>query len=423
MITRIQALNFRCLRYVDQRVSRFQVLVGANATGKTTFLDVIGFMGSIVAHGVEEAVGERTTSFQDLVWGREGSGFELAIEASIPNSIREALNGSPFRETIRYEVGVAHNASEDSTEIVHERVMLLGPTPKPGNDNVQRDLFPKALLPPRSVFLPRSGNFRSAVKKTPKGNDNFYAEVKPKKGDGGWVPSFRLGPKKSALGSLPADPTRLGTCNWLRGLLTHGVQSFVLNSLLIRRASQPGMGRRLRTDGSNLPWVVEEFVQKSPERHERWLAHLRTALPDLEGIRVVERADDRHKYLMLRYRTGIEIPTWMASDGTLRLLALTLPAYLPEFDGVYLVEEPENGIHPRAVETLVQSLRSVYSAQMLTATHSPVILSQVEPHEVLCFAKTEDGRTDIVRGDNHPALRDWRRDTDLGMLLAGGVLG
>jgi hypothetical protein len=64
----------------------------------------------------------------------------------------------------------------------------------------------------------------------------------------------------------------------------------------------------------------------------------------------------------------------MASDGALRLLALTLPAYLNDFQGVYLVEEPENGIHPRAVETLFQSLSSVYDAQMLLATHSPVIL-------------------------------------------------
>jgi hypothetical protein len=57
------------------------------------------------------------------------------------------------------------------------------------------------------------------------------------------------------------------------------------------------------------------------------------------------------------------------------------------------------------------------------ATHSPVILSQVEPEDVLCFAKSPDGQTDIVRGDQHPALREWRHGSDLGMLLAGGVLG
>ncbi len=83
----------------------------------------------------------------------------------------------------------------------------------------------------------------------------------------------------------------------------------------------------------------------------------------------------------------------MASDGTLRLLALTLPAYLPDFSGVYLIEEPENGIHPRAVETVYQSLSSVYGAQILVATHSPVLLSMVDAKNVLCFAKTPEGAT------------------------------
>jgi predicted ATPase len=113
----------------------------------------------------------------------------------------------------------------------------------------------------------------------------------------------------------------------------------------------------------------------------------------------------------------------VASDGTLRLLALTLPAYLPDFKGIYLVEEPENGIHPSAVETMFQSLSSVYDAQMLMATHSPVILSIAEPDQVLCFAKTAEGATDIVLGNEHPKLREWRGETDLGTLLASGVLG
>ena len=113
----------------------------------------------------------------------------------------------------------------------------------------------------------------------------------------------------------------------------------------------------------------------------------------------------------------------MASDGTLRLLALTLLAYIPELSGVYLIEEPENGIHPRAVEAMFQSLSSVYGSQILLATHSPVILSLVDPAHLLCFAKTRDGATDIVLGSNHPALKEWRGETNLSVLFASGVLG
>ena len=113
----------------------------------------------------------------------------------------------------------------------------------------------------------------------------------------------------------------------------------------------------------------------------------------------------------------------MASDGTLRLLALTLPAYLGDFEGIYLIEEPENGIHPGAVESMFQSLSSVYDGQILLATHSPVILSVADLKSVLCFAKSDHEATAIVRGGQHPALQDWQGETNLGVLFAAGVLG
>jgi predicted ATPase len=168
---------------------------------------------------------------------------------------------------------------------------------------------------------------------------------------------------------------------------------------------------------------LESLRKSDSNRFSEWIAHVQTALPDIQDVRTIEREDDRHRYIVICYQGGLEVPSWMASDGTLRLLALTLPAYLPDFSGVYLIEEPENGIHPRAVETMFQALSSVYNAQILMATHSPVVLSIVDTKDVLCFAKTPDGATDIVAGNEHPALRDWRGETNLSTLFASGVLG
>mgnify|MGYP001767942494 CR=1 FL=1 len=111
------------------------------------------------------------------------------------------------------------------------------------------------------------------------------------------------------------------------------------------------------------------------------------------------------------------------SDGTLRLLALTLLAHIPALSGIYLIEEPENGIHPQAIETVLQSLSSIYGSQVLLATHSTIALAQLEPRDVLCFAKDAAGAADIVSGDLHPALQDWKHgEPDLGLLFATGIL-
>jgi len=418
MITLVEALNFRCLHHVRQTLGRFHVLVGPNASGKTTFLDVISFLGDLVTDGPEEAIRARTQNFVDLLWGREGDSFQLAIEARLPDRL---IPPGSDHDTIRYEVQIGNDAERNEFGIWTETVRLK---PQKVSEPRQSSLFPALREVPKTILQPvNKQGAQAVVTKNRGGNDNFYSEIWNDTGGKGWIPTFKLGPRRSALANLPEDETRFPAATWLKALLSGGIEKMVLDSQAMRRASPPGQSRAFKTDGSNLPWVVETLQAKDPGRFGDWIAHLQTALPDLEGIRTVERADDRHRYLMLRYRGGLEVPSWTASDGTLRLLALTLLAYIPDLDGVYLIEEPENGVHPRAVETMYQSLSNVYDAQVLLATHSPIILSLVEPQQLLCFAKAADGATDIVLGTQHPTLKDWQGETSLATLFAAGVLG
>jgi len=416
MIRTVEALNFRCLRYIHQSLEDFHILVGPNASGKTTFLDVVAFLGRLVSEGVEPAIEERTRNFRDLVWRRVGDHFELAIELKIPAERRKLLKRSTFR-VVRYEVKIGLPVGSEEVSILNEKVILkesFGAVKRP----VQETLFPAEHVPPETL-VSRTGlrNTKTVVNKISGGNDNYHDETEK-----GWDHAFKLGPRKSALGNLPDDESKFPVAAWLKRMLMEDVQRLMLNSTLMRKPSPPGQPRAFRPDGSNLPWVIESLKENDPYRFNDWIQHLRTVLPDLENISTIERPEDRHRYLVVRYNNGLEAPSWMVSDGTLRLLALTLLAYLPELQGVYLIEEPENGIHPRAVESMFQSLSSVYGAQILLATHSAVILSVAEASQVLCFAKTEEGATDIILGSDHPNLRDWQGEENLGVLFAGGVL-
>lgn len=418
MITRIEALNYRCLRYVSCPLERMHVLVGPNGSGKTSFLDVIAFLSDLVSEGLEAAISERTRNPVDLRWSRRPGVIELAIEAGIPPGLRDRFQKKAF-DTVRYEIQIG--IDPDSYELeIREETAILKLSQK--EQMPRQEVFPEMKQPPESFLQGRARGARTVFRKSPKGNDNFYSEVHEDSGKG-WMPSIRLGPKRSTFGNLLEDESRFPVTTWLKSVLKDGVQQIMLNSRLLRQASPPGSGKRFKPDGSNLPWVVMDFEKQDPERFRRWVRHLQTALPELESIRVVEREDDRHAYLMVRYRGGLEAPSWTVSDGTLRLLALTVLAYVPGASGIYLIEEPENGIHPTAVETVYQSLCSVYGGQVLVATHSPIMLAVSRPEQLLCFGKTEEGGTDIVRGDAHPALREWRGEVSLGDLFASGILG
>ena len=316
---------------------------------------------------------------------------------------------------VRYEVEVGLEADSNEIGLDYETLWLKEPVAE--KRPAQRELFPAPQLESPSLISRSQKGQKAALTKTPGGNDNYYTE-----GRKSYMPSFKLGRGKSALANIPADTDSFPVSTWFRNLLEKGVQPFVLNSQLMRQPSPPGLGRRFQTDGSNLPWIVAELRQDR-KRFRAWLEHVRTALEDIKDVDAVERPEDKHKYLIIEYMNGAKVPSWLASDGTLRLLTLTIPAYLPDIEGTFLIEEPENGIHPRAIETVLQSLSSIYRSQVLLATHSPVALNMLEPRDVLCFAKDANGATDIVSGDRHPALQEWKKgEPDLGVLFASGIL-
>ncbi len=424
MITRIELRNYRIFKYISQPFESFQVLVGANATGKTTFLDAISFVSDIVSKGIDSAVNERSTNFNDLTWCGLGGDIEIALEFALPSQIIEHLGENSNCNTIRYELKIGIHDKNQDIAILGERALLLDRTSIQDRFS-EITLFPhfeknEELVYNKAFSSENAFHLKIVLNKKVDGNDTFLPETE--KNNNELLLTFKLGYRKSALANLPADEEKFPASVWLKEYLNTGVQVFMLNSLKIREASKPGQGKQFKPDGSNLPWVIDDFKKQYPNKFERWIKHIRTALPDVADIKIVELPDNKFKYLKIIYDSGFEAPSWVVSDGTLQLLALTIIAYLPDFKGIYLIEEPENGIHPKAIETVFQSLSSVYDAQILVASHSSILLGVTELSSVLCFGKTTDGIASIVKGNEHPMLKQWKGETNLSILFAGGIL-
>ena len=343
-----------------------------------------------------------------------------------PRSFASGSTGKNFCK-FRYEIAIVED--ENGLRIDLEKGILMSARravqPSTRHHSPQQKLlFPDPLHPPQTI-LTQGGRVgaRTILSKSREGRDNFNAEVTAESGKG-WVVNISFGSQRSTLRNLPESPQKFPMATYVKRMLESRVTGAFLDSLKMRRPSSPLWRRRgFAPDGSNLPWSIKQLQDEQRASYNEWLAHVQTTLPDLEDIAVVERQEDLHAYLMLRYKTGVEIPSWTASDGTLRFLALTLLAYMPEGDKVYVLEEPENGIHPQALDAVYSSLSSVYDSQVLVATHSPVFLKLARPEEALCFAKNEDGATDIVYGHAHPLLRNWQGAADMELLFATGVIG
>ena len=378
----------------------------------------------MVRDGVEAAVEKRTDNFQDLVWGRpsKNPAFELAVEFEIPEDLKHRLPPDKEFEIFRYEVRIGEKQS--SVIIDTERALLMA-EPKHDSEPIQRSFFPLPILPVDTILIGgRRRGCRSILSKSKEGKDNFSIEVSPQSGKG-WAVSISFGPHRSALGNLPESPERFPVATHVKRMLETRVTRLFLDSGKMRESSPPSLRRKgFSFDGANLPWAIANLKEADPKSYHDWLAHVRTTLPDIETINIVDREDNRHAHLMMDYKSGLQVPSWMASDGTLRFLALTLLPYLADQGYLYLLEEPENGVHPSALEAVYDSLASIYDSQVLVSTHSPAFLRLIDPKEALCFAKDDQGATDIVHGVDHPLLRDWRGEAvDTNLLFATGVIG
>jgi hypothetical protein len=201
MLTKIEALYYRSLRYISQTLEPFQVLIGPNASGKSTFLDVIAFVADIINEPTPvDAIRQRAADIRDLIWMREGDWLELAVEARIPQSVKESVRAS--HPKLRYEVRVGIQDERTGLALLTETLWLVPPGTDTNGKYRQSEMFPHAPTPPDQITYAAKhtpANWRKIVNKTEAGNDYFQSET------GKWNNMFRLGPRRSALANLPED--------------------------------------------------------------------------------------------------------------------------------------------------------------------------------------------------------------------------
>lgn len=422
-IRAIQARNYRCLRHVDVRVDgNFYVVVGPNGSGKSTLFDVIEFLFDLFNNGLKAATEARTKNFQDLVWARpkESPGFELAVEFLVAD------------QTFRYEVKVEERSGL-GVQIVREAghfgcLSGKGFSSLASKDTIFSDDLEEGLQPIfHRVQRPRRSEYSGTTFHSERNGDTVTLSLPGDASAIGYVGLVDSFPPTRTGGSKRRRMMNMAAANVvIEQLLERRVVQFLqLDSRTLRKPSPRNGddGSRLTEDGSNLPRVVDGLT-RDKVRWRDWLDHINTALPGIRNVRSVYQEWERSDYLIIRYANGAEIPAWGISEGTLRLLALTILAYLPgEQPAAYLLEEPENGIHPMAIEIAYQSLSSIYRSQVFIASHSPTFLRCVKPGEVLCFTQDGDGATVIVHGDEHPTLSKWQGSTDDDLFFAPHILG
>ena len=166
----------------------------------------------------------------------------------------------------------------------------------------------------------------------------------------------------------------------------------------------------LKEDGANLAPFLLRLRNQEGKAYQRIVSTLRQLVPFFADFMLEPVGNS----VLLQWRevgSDVIFASYQASDGMLRLVALLALLLQPEDDlpDVLLIDEPELGLHPQAVELVSSLLKSVsLRKQIFVATQSTFMVDQFAPEDVVVVDRPE--RESTFRRLASAELKDWLED-------------
>ena len=179
----------------------------------------------------------------------------------------------------------------------------------------------------------------------------------------------------------------------------------------------------MRTDGGNLAAILHRLEHEDFDRYELICRHIRRVLPGFDCFQI----EEQYGKVALRWRSDVLNKTYgahLTSDGSLRFFALATLLNLPGemLPGVLVLDEPELGLHPKAIGLIGDMIRALAkSRQIILATQSPLLVDAFELDQVLVL-EMRDGRTEITSPDPEQ-LQTWLDEFSVGEMWQKNLLG
>lgn len=196
------------------------------------------------------------------------------------------------------------------------------------------------------------------------------------------------------------------------------------DTAVVKRIHPANDNLRLKPDAANLAPYLLMLYRKYPQEYQRIVETIRLVLPFFDDF--LHRSDEEYVQLewLQRGRPDTPFKAHLLSDGSLRFICLVTlllqpVALLPD---TILIDEPELGLHPYAVNVLADIFKQVAEdKQLIVSTQSVELINELSPEDVIVVDQ-EQGVSSFRRL-NEAELSDWLQDYALGELWKRNILG
>jgi predicted ATPase len=365
--------NYRALRDItigklwnrqnSRPLTPLVAVIGKNGVGKSTLFDTFGFLSDCLSKGVEEAC--------DL---KERGGFHRLLSAGGTGPIRFEIyyREGPTDRPITYELSIDMD-SAGRPYVADERLRQRRKGQHSGW--------------PHSFLQLKAGEGHAWA-----GEESFEGE------DADRIPVELTDMRKLGIATLGTLKTHPRIAKFRQFLESWHLSYFTPDSA--RSLPLAGPQKHLNMHGDNLGNVVQFMEREHKSRFQSILNTIASKIPGIERIDT-KRTDDGR--LLLRFNDrGFEDPFFaqQMSDGTLKIFAYMLLLEDPDPAPFICIEEPENGLYHKLLETLAGEFRAhatgrKNSPQIFVTTHQPYFVDALSPEETWVLEKGKDGFSTI----------------------------
>lgn len=361
MIKRLRVKNFKALRDIEIELTPIHVLIGPNDTGKTSILDALAALCRSVDHDLAQAFLGSWKS-RELVW--EG-------QRKAPVTIEVDFVGEQIST---YGIDVTFGSQKRKVSIKSERIVAKGS--------------------PHITLGVRTKDSMTWAR---------YQLEHPE-----W-----LAKHSDTLLQIPD--------------LLDGIHYYQLNPSFLALPVAPDSKRRFRmeSNGFGLALFLDEILSYERKRFDQLEKRFTDIFSQIESIALLQepafrapvdnpnrvtmlnKADGKGLYFRMK-TSGQLMPASQASDGTLLVLAYLAVLLQPQPPRLLLIEEPENGIHPKRLHDILGILRDLangqWRTQVILTTHSPYAVDLFKPEEVTLCTKLDTGEIKTTQLSDSPTV-------------------
>ena len=197
-------------------------------------------------------------------------------------------------------------------------------------------------------------------------------------------------------------------------------------SARIRQFCYINDNRWLMPDAGNLPSMLYLYKLRYRMVYDRIVSTMRKILPEFGDFELGPSRLNPNDIILNWRKQGFDYPfgPHQISDGTIRAMALCTLFLQPEefLPDVIILDEPELGLHPNALEIVAGLMRAASEkTQVIVATQSQTFLNFFDPDEIVTV-ECQDGKSKFDRLDSEN-LKDWLEDYTIGELWQRNVIG